>query len=98
MILYYLLASLGLCYILKYGTILNPIRNFLTAISSFLKELFSCSLCLGFWSGAIISPLVFKDYSFSIAIIFPLASAAFCWTIDLIMDLIVEMINKTKKY
>ena len=42
---------IGLCFILKYGSILNPIRNFLINRSNFFKKLFDCSLCLGFWVG-----------------------------------------------
>lgn len=41
---------MGLTFILRYGSILSWIRNFLTK-AKFFKELFSCSLCLGFWSG-----------------------------------------------
>lgn len=43
---------IGLCFILKYGSILNPIRNFLSKFS-FFEKLFKCSLCLGFWVGTL---------------------------------------------
>jgi hypothetical protein len=41
---------IGLCFILKYGTILNFIRTPLKKII-FFKELFNCSLCIGFHVG-----------------------------------------------
>jgi hypothetical protein len=50
-----LLASLGLTFILKQGTILNPIRNLLTGIHPKIKELFDCAMCLGFWCGLFVS-------------------------------------------
>ena len=44
-------AAIGLTFILKYGFILNVPRNWLKGKSVYLKELLSCSQCLGFWSG-----------------------------------------------
>lgn len=41
---------IGACLILKYGSILNPIRDFLTK-HDFFKKLFKCCMCLGFWVG-----------------------------------------------
>jgi hypothetical protein len=41
---------IGLCFILKYGAILNWPRNFLTRWK-FFELLFDCGLCLGFWCG-----------------------------------------------
>lgn len=51
-----MLVLVGACFILKYGTILNFIRDRLTKIK-FFKELFSCSLCLGFWIGLLFGGL-----------------------------------------
>ncbi len=44
-------SSLGLTWILMYGSILNPIRNWLTKWS-FFRDLFRCAQCVGFWAGA----------------------------------------------
>lgn len=41
---------IGLVLILKYGSILDKPRNFLTKWK-FFKQLFDCGLCLGFWCG-----------------------------------------------
>jgi len=87
MIFYYLLASLGLMYILKYGSILDYPRCWITSRSDFFRELFCCSLCLGFWTGVIIAGLITYLFGFDkFLIIFPLASSAFCWTIDILKE------------
>ena len=67
-------------YILKYGTILNAVRDKLKRID-FFKELFSCSLCLGFWSGLFIS--LIQNHNI---LIFGFYSAAICWWADYLLD------------
>ena len=95
MVLFYLLASLGLTYVFKYGTILNVPRTWLGIQFAPLKELFKCSLCLGFWTGALLTPVVFLDVGACPAVVFPLASAAWCWTIDEVHDVLVSWKVKT---
>ena len=79
------IACIGLMFILKYGSILAPIRNRLTKID-FFRELFSCSLCLGFWAGLATglitstSPHLFCFYG-----------AAICWTADMLLDVVVKL-------
>lgn len=90
MVLFYLLASLGLTYVCKYGTILDVPRTWLGVQFAPLKELFKCSLCLGFWTGALITPVVLLDVGACPAVVFPLASAAWCWTIDEVHDMLVS--------
>ena len=46
-----LLAATGLTFILKYAFILKVPREWLKGKGVYLKELLSCSQCLGFWSG-----------------------------------------------
>ena len=76
----------GTCSILKYGKILNPIRDFLTK-KQFFKDLFTCSMCLGFWVGLFwgmfwVRP--FYEWAFF--------SSAVCW----IMDYLVEYLENRK--
>ena len=54
-----------------------------------LKELFNCSLCLGFWSGLIIglSMFFFKEGNI-LYLLFPLCSSALSWFFDSLLDLI----------
>ncbi len=63
-------------FILKYGTILNFPRKLISKIS-FIRELFKCSLCLGFWTGVIVYFASNSKY-----ILLPFASAGVCWIID----------------
>ena len=67
---------MGLTFILKYATILKTPRQYVTQ-RPLLKELFKCSLCLGFWSGVIVFVVGGTHYH-----LLPLASAGVCWTSD----------------
>ena len=81
MTIYAVLACIGLMFILKYGTIFNRPRHFLSRCI-ILKDLFSCSLCLGFWVGIIIGSFLYyfsSDYELGLL---PFVSAACCWVID----------------
>jgi hypothetical protein len=95
MVLFYLLASLGLTYICKYGTILDVPRNWLGEHIPRTKELFKCSLCLGFWTGMFLTPVVLMDVGVCPSVVFPFASAAWCWTVDEIHDVIVSWKTKS---
>ncbi len=46
-LIYFILACYGLTSILLYGSIFDKIRP----TSGFFGKLFSCQMCLGFWSG-----------------------------------------------
>jgi hypothetical protein len=86
-----LLACIGLTFILKYGTILNKPRVFLVGLHDFFKDLFSCSLCLGFWSG------VFVWYFTQEYILLPLASAGICWAADAFVGILQSLEIKLDK-
>ena len=75
---------------LRYGSILNLPRKLLCRIHIF-KELFKCSLCLGFWSGVAVATFSYlavcpNNKLFMI----PFASSALCWFFDSLLDLIIE--------
>ena len=76
------LACVGLHWILRYGSILNTPRRIITKIG-LIKQLFNCSLCLGFWCGIIIA-VVFNHDPVTMAF----ASAAVCWFSDNLNNLI----------
>jgi hypothetical protein len=84
-------SCIGLTFILKYGSILEWLRKFLSKQSLYLMELFSCSLCLGFWAGAVVglispyNPLLFATYG-----------AAVSWYADYVLDYIVAAIDRNK--
>ena len=73
-------ASYGLCHILMYGTILNTPRKWLVDRYSIINELLSCALCTGFWCGLLIKQ----------SIIFGLYSAATCYIINLLTDILAN--------
>lgn len=81
-------ALLGACYILKYGTILNFVRNPLKKLHPKLKELFECALCLGFWIGAAFG--LFADGSI---LSWAFYSCAVCWVGDYIIDALEKYIH-----
>lgn len=74
-------GCVGTVFILKYGSILNPIRDILFNVY-LLKELFKCSLCLGFWVG------VFWSIIYSQNIITPFSVAGICWICDILLQFI----------
>lgn len=77
-----LLACVGLHWILKYGTILNLPRKWVCKVPIF-KELFKCSLCLGFWCGLGVAIYNSRDL-----ILYPLASAGICWLLDCVINVL----------
>jgi len=75
-------------WILKYGSILAKPRNYICNKYSILKELFNCSLCLGFWCGFFIGLLFYSIEKNLNYLLFPFASSALCWFFDSLLDLI----------
>ena len=79
----FLSACVGLTWILKYSTALNSIRKRVCKLHPKIAELFKCSLCLGFWSGAVIGLFgVSVGYITWEIVLFPLASSALSWFFD----------------
>ena len=62
-LLFFILASCGVTFIITYSSIFEPIRTFIEKRSDFFGELLSCPMCAGFWVGIVISVLDFKDYN-----------------------------------
>ena len=73
--------------ILKYGSLLAPIRNQLTKLK-FFKIAFECSLCLGFWSGVIVALLALLSPNGVVPLALPFATAPICWLFDSVMQCI----------
>jgi hypothetical protein len=73
---------IGAMFILKYGSILNPIRDRLTKIK-FFEELFKCALCLGWWVG-----LFFGLFFPGNFILWGFYSSAVCWVVDHVIMII----------
>lgn len=86
--MYLLMVALGMVYIVRYGTILKSLRAALSD-NALIAELLKCSLCLGFWVGVLLVPFVCCSLRVSLAVLFPFASAAWCWSIDTLHDAVV---------
>lgn len=84
-----LASCVGLTLILKYGKPTKFIRDF---FKDKIEGLFECSLCLGFWSGAIHLIGLSLFYPSWLLLLLPCASAALSWGTDTII-LAVEMIE-----
>jgi len=87
-----LLACIGIVWILKDSRVFSIPREYLKSKANWLKELLSCSMCLGFWVGIL---LAYSDYlqtsKISIDYIYyPFAVSAFCWFFDCVLDLMQE--------
>jgi len=96
MSIYTMLACIGLMFILKYGTILDRPRKLLMNFR-LLNDLFTCSLCLGFWVGVIVgSFLYYFSFDYNL-ILLPFASAACCWIVDNINNVIQSIEIKLDK-
>ena len=96
MSIYTVLACIGLMFILKYGTILNLPRRFLMKCS-LLRDLLTCSLCLGFWSGVVIGFIVYNVSPSDDLLLLPLVSAACCWIVDNLNNVIQSIEIKLDK-
>jgi hypothetical protein len=77
---------IGLCFILKYGSILNWPRNFLIKWK-FFEQLFDCALCLGFWVG-----IFFGIFWLGSPWLWCFYSATTCFFADLLMQWIKKQI------
>jgi hypothetical protein len=86
-----ILASVGLMWIIKYGSIFNIPREYIKSINSTLKRLIDCSMCLGFWCGLFFTLIACKSNGFSCELIYiPFISSGACWFFDSTLDLIQE--------
>lgn len=102
-----LIAAIGLTFILKYAFILNVPRNWLKSKGVYLKELLSCSQCLGFWCGLLIYFLagyITEGFSISLclfSVFFGFINSFIASTTDMTIDFldesIVELRQKNEK-
>ncbi len=98
MLFFYFFVSLGLCYIIKYSSLLTSTRKLLSDKFNFFSELFECSMCLGFWCGVVLIPFLW-DYNDleEVSLLYPFASSSFCWTMDILLDTMISIITLAKE-
>jgi sulfopyruvate decarboxylase TPP-binding subunit len=88
-------SIIGCCFILKYGSILNIIKNQLIKIK-LLRELFNCGLCLGFHIG-LWKTLILNQSSFENSLYWAFYSAAICWLADHLIMIIQNHLYPTEQ-
>ena len=99
MIVYYWLAAIGVCFIMKHGSILEQFRQKTASWFAGLGKLYQCCLCMGFWVGLALIPFLINDkegWGYE-AYLFPFTCSAVCWFADSIMSLIHTQTNYLKK-
>ena len=80
---FYLVSCIGLTFLLKYAKILKHYREYWTSKDEFFRDLFSCSLCLGFWVGMLHIPFVSLCEGTHLKyLLLPPISAAVSWFAD----------------
>lgn len=87
--LFYWISSIGLCLIIKHGSILEKFRTFTSSIFPFLGKLYKCCLCMGFWAGVFMIPFLYNIEGYGIDLVwFPFSTSALCWITDSVLSLI----------
>ena len=87
-LIYFILCSYGMTFILVYGSIFNAIRP----TSCKLGELFHCPLCIGFWSGVFLwsindlTELFNYDYNLANAFIMGCVSAGTSYFLSSVIE------------
>ena len=87
-LIYFILCSYGLTFILVYGSIFNPIRP----KQGKLGELFHCPLCTGFWAGVFLwsinkyTELFTYEYNLINALLLGSLSAGTSYFLSIILD------------
>lgn len=86
---YFLASSIGLTLLLKYAKIIKHYRQQITSKDEFFQDLFKCSLCLGFWSGALHIPFAALCQGPQLEfLMLPLISAGASWFTDSALQMI----------
>lgn len=86
-------SIIGLTFILKYGTILQKLRQYLCKDNRVFQEFFKCSMCIGAWSGLFVGLLETHELSF----IYFLYGSAVSFFADNVLDLIQTACNRLER-
>lgn len=84
-----------MCFIFKYGSILESFRTKTSLWFPSLGKLYKCCLCMGFWAGVITAVNLFfvEDWNVLELIFYPFITSATCWYADSIITLIHARTN-----
>ena len=94
-----LVAGTGITAIIVYGSIFNYPRNYLKSKARIINEFLSCSMCVGFWSGFIMSHFINSTTTQHIIIGFSVSACS--WLYDSVVGSNqakeVYLLNKIEK-
>lgn len=97
MTIFFTIGLIGTVFILKYGTILDPLKRMVFPNFQKFQELFNCSLCLGFHVG-LFWMVIYQEH---LHFITPFYSAAVCWVADTLVQFLqgcdLLIMKKVKK-
>jgi hypothetical protein len=89
MMVFYWISSIGFCLVVKHGSILESFREKTSELFPFLKKLYKCCLCMGFWVGMSMIPFLYVIEGFGIELVwYPFSTSALCWIADSVLSLI----------
>jgi hypothetical protein len=77
---FFIMTCVGTTCIITSSSIFKPFRDFVEKRSEFLGEMTSCSMCMGFWVGVVISSISFRYpciYAGAISSLFAYFAASF---------------------
>jgi hypothetical protein len=94
--LYHWTVAIGICFILKYGSILESFRKFTISLLPFLEKLYKCCLCMGFWVGLFIMFTSAELWDIEY-MLFPFSCSAICWIADVLVTLMITMNHEFEK-
>lgn len=83
----YWLSAIGICFIFKYGKILDSFRKLVIEIAPEAEKFFKCCLCMGFWAGLFVAFFT----GLTDKILFAFQCSAICWVADLLVTLIINV-------
>jgi hypothetical protein len=95
MILHYWSAGVGICLILKYGSILETFRQITSQVFPPLAKLYKCCLCMGFWVGLLLVPFLYMVEGYGIESILLPFSISF---LGFLFDSIITVIHTINNY
>lgn len=85
-----LLVALGICWGLMYSPVFEGIRKDFSQLK-FFRYFFNCALCVGFWSGIIVSAV--QNDSKQLLLFKGFEAAAFCYIMEYVRMALDEVIT-----
>lgn len=94
MMWYYWSAGIGICLILKYGSILETFRQKTSQVFPPLAKLYKCCLCMGFWVGLLLVPFLYNIEGYGLeSFLFPFSVSFWGFLFDSIITVIHTVNN-----